>query len=270
MQLKLDESMTTQGFDITFPLEMTFDSRHAIRFSLDGRQTLTIGSGLFLLVGDNGSGKTTFLNLLALTAGEVGVRRKNSPAGVIAFDGESYRHAGFNAASAADLRQAHFAIFPQNVFFLPLPARDNYRLLNGTGRALRFPARQYPQHLSGGQQQQMLLDMVLDIAKPVWFLDEPVTNLDQHHRRRFWQRLADALQHPPRIVFLIDHAVPPPSTDTHLLAALQVTVVARESGQRFHWGRHRFEIIELKDPQTFVNQQLTQLPEVSSGDRGWM
>jgi ABC-type lipoprotein export system ATPase subunit len=164
-------------FEITFPLVLTYDDSFSITFTLEKGSALKFNQGVYYLHGDNGSGKTTFLNMLALTAGRIG-RKAAHDKGAIKFNGEAYNRTGFNHIRAAEIRENSFCIFPQKAFFLPVSARDNYMVLNGSDRnkADAFSATEFPDLLSGGQQQKVLMDIVLDPKKPVWFLDEPLTN----------------------------------------------------------------------------------------------
>jgi ABC-type multidrug transport system ATPase subunit len=195
-------------FEIVFPLDWVYPGGTRITFFSRGRERLAINRGLYFVQGDNGSGKTTLLNLLALTAGWAGSPPADAR-GEIAFRGRGYRRADFSPRAAAALRERYFAIFPQKAFFLPVSIRDNYRILNGSDprRAEALSARRHPAQLSGGQQQQLMMDIVLDGQKPVGFLDEPLTYMDAARRRYFWQSLDAAWRDGLSTIFLIDHAL---------------------------------------------------------------
>jgi len=194
------------AFQVHFPLGFEEPEGFAIRFVPTRGDRLDFGRGLYFLDGPNGAGKSTFLNLLALLAGQVGTG-DGGCRGRIVYAGNDYRDSGFTTLRAADLREAYFAIFPQRAFFLPVSTRDNYRILNGRDplRALDFSDREIPQHLSGGQQQCVLMQIVLDPHKPVWFLDEPLANLDAERRLAFWRLVAAGWGERVHIIFYIDH-----------------------------------------------------------------
>ena len=193
-------------FEILFPLKLSYDDSFAISFNLQKGNSLEFVHGVYYLHGDNGSGKTTVLNILALTAGSIGGRVPGNQ-GTIKFNSEAYDGEGFNHIRAAEIREKHFCVFPQKAFFLPVSTRDNYIILNGSDRqkAAAFSSLEYPDLLSGGQQQKLLMDMVLDEKKAVWFLDEPLTNLDAERRHYFWMTLKSAYQKGLKTVFFIDH-----------------------------------------------------------------
>lgn len=193
-------------FEVRFPLVVKWDDEFTVTFTLQKGDALEFKDGVYFLHGDNGSGKTTFLNLLALTAGDIGKKWK-SGAGSVAYNGEAYNNPDFNHIRAAGLRERYFCIFPQKVFFLPVSTRDNYIVLNGSDgkKEASFSGNEYPDLLSGGQQQKVLMDIILDDKKPVWFLDEPLSNLDAERRRYFWVMLEKAYKKNLRTAFLIDH-----------------------------------------------------------------
>ena len=257
-----------RGFELTFPLALVVADRFWLDFRLVTGRSLHLGEGLYCLQGANGSGKTTLLNLLALTAGRIGPRPGPVP-GFIRFDGEAYNGRGFNHIRAAEIRRRHFCIFPQKVFFLPVSTRDNYAILNGSdpARARRFSPREFPAALSGGQQQQTLMDMVLDPAKPVWFLDEPLSNLDAARQRYFWQILAGAWRAQVRMVFFVDHGLQAviagdPAFDP--VARLRVRAENRYKGRLLHRAEQHIEILYNKNPQTFLRRQM----EAAAGRAG--
>ena len=82
-------------FEVTFPLVLEGDGPLTITFTSQGDETLEFKKGMYYLYGDNGSGKTTFVNMLALIAGRIG-KKANNGKGAIKFDGENYSGEYFN------------------------------------------------------------------------------------------------------------------------------------------------------------------------------
>gem|GEM_PF-5289442 len=63
-------------FEVTFPLILEHGDTFKMTFSLkEGEERLDFRKGLYFFYGDNGAGKTTFFNLLGLTAGRIGKKR---------------------------------------------------------------------------------------------------------------------------------------------------------------------------------------------------
>ncbi|MDP3285130.1 MAG: AAA family ATPase, partial [Desulfobacterales bacterium] len=87
-------------FEVKFPLVVKWEDKFTVTFNLQKGNALEFKSGVYLLHGDNGSGKTTFLNLLALTAGNIGKGGKTGT-GAVAYNGEAYNSPDFNHIRAA-------------------------------------------------------------------------------------------------------------------------------------------------------------------------
>ncbi len=249
-------------FEITFPLVLAYDDTFVITFTLQQGTTLEFNQGVYYLQGDNGSGKTTFLNMLALTAGHVGAWADNN-GGVIKFGRQAYSDKSFNHIKAAELREKEFCIFPQKAFFLPVSTRDNYIILNGSDKQkeARFSSEEYPDLLSGGQQQKVLMDIVLDEKKAVWFLDEPLANLDAERRHYFWMTLDQAYQKQLQIVFFIDHWMGKNIVHDRgfrYYNTLQVVFENLQKNRPSETEHKEIEIYANNDPQEFFRHQIQE------------
>lgn len=252
------------AFCLQFPLGFEEPEGFAIRFEAQGEAVLTFGRGLYLLDGPNGAGKSSFLNLLALLVGRIGPDR-GKDRGRIVYDGVDYTAPAFDSLRAADLREARFAIFPQKAFFLPVSTRDNYRILNGRdpGRALTFSDRERPQQLSGGQQQQVLMRIVLDPEKPVWFLDEPLANLDRRRRLAFWRHLDAGWCRGVGTFFFIDHLLAALVRKDKGFASygrLRVTTTHRAAGGAADEVK-AIRLYHAPDPSAFFRRQIAMLTQ---------
>jgi ABC-type multidrug transport system ATPase subunit len=257
-----EDKVMSSHFEITFPLFLDHDILHTVKFVSIESNTLEFGHGIYYLCGDNGSGKTTFVNMLALIAGHIG--EQTAHRGVIRFNGESYKGANFNYLRAADIRENYFCIFPQKAFFLPISTRDNYIILNGSEKEKEnsFSHRESPDLLSGGQQQRILMDIVLDEKKPVWFLDEPLTNMDSERRLYFWEILIKAFKRLPRTVFFIDHWMVPvikKDKDFRLFGTLITLMENRREDRSPDLEPQEIEIYENRSPDQFFKRQIQQI-----------
>ncbi|MFC1534938.1 ATP-binding cassette domain-containing protein [Thermodesulfobacteriota bacterium] len=257
-------------FKITFPLILTFGDSSAINFTFKRSDTLEFKTGIYYLCGHNGSGKTTFVNMLSLISGYIG--EKVNDMGVIRFNGEPYNGGDFNYIRAAEIREKYFCIFPQKTFFLPISTRDNYVVLNGTEKEKEesFSSLESPDFLSGGQQQKILMDIVLDEKKPVWFLDEPLTNMDSERRSYFWKTLENAFNKGLLTVFFIDHwmdSVIKSDKDFRYYGTLSSRIENLWRDKPSYSKIQEIEIYENSFPDKFINKQVRKIKREMSSNK---
>jgi energy-coupling factor transporter ATP-binding protein EcfA2 len=269
--IKGDKRMESH-FKITFPLILDNDDLFSIEFASAKSDSLEFEEGIYYLCGDNGSGKTTFLNILALIAGNIGKKATNK--GSICFNGEAYNGDNFNYVRASEIREKSFCIFPQKAFFLPISTRDNYIILNGSEKDKEesFSSVESPDLLSGGQQQKILMDIVLDDKKPVWFLDEPLTNMDAERRHYFWMTLDKAHRKGVRIIFFIDHwldNVISKDEDFQYHGTLSVTMKRSRKGKSPYIESQEIDIFKNSSPHKFFSRQTLNIEkEISLKKKG--
>jgi putative ABC transport system ATP-binding protein len=168
---------------------------------------------LTLLMGPSGSGKTTLLSImgciLAPTEGEVTVA------------GESL--AGLSPDGLADLRRRHIGfIFQSYNLFPTLNAMENIRLaLDVKGMSQReaqqkaelalrevelgHRLKNYPRHLSGGEQQRVAVARAIAGAPSVVLADEPTAALDSENGHKIMKLLANIAQDKSRAVLAVTH-----------------------------------------------------------------
>ena len=142
-------------------------------------------SGLVLLLGESGSGKTTFLNILA---GFVPFSE-----GGICWDGKTYQ------GRVTQEDPAPFDYITQDPVFVDhLSVTDNLRILGGGKRILpllrRFGLAErkdaFPPTLSGGEKQRLAIICSLLKGKKVLLLDEPTAALDPVNKKEVFDTLA--------------------------------------------------------------------------------
>ncbi len=203
--------------------------------------------------------------MLSLIAGYIGTKAETYE-GMIKFREDVYYEKSFNHIKAAKIREKFFCIFPQKVFFLPISTRDNYAILNGTEKAKTesFSPRESPDLLSGGQQQKILMDILLDSKKPVWFIDEPLTNLDPESCHYFWETLYRAYQKALSTIFFIDHSMGMEiSQDPHFRHFNTIRAFSENHRDKKdnRLGFKSIEIYTNNAPESFFLQQINKIEQ---------
>ncbi len=155
---------------------------------IDGLSYDFADTGFYLLYGESGSGKTTFLNVLA---------------GFLPFDGGSIDWNGyvFSGQVENDIIKRDFDYITQDPFFVDfLTVADNLRLITEDDAAIMSAlsrvglgdmSERYPLTLSGGEKQRFALARALLGGKRVLLLDEPTASLDEENKRLVLSLLAD-------------------------------------------------------------------------------
>jgi ABC-type lipoprotein export system ATPase subunit len=164
----------------------TFGRGRAARRVLDGADLEVAAGELVAITGRSGTGKSTFLHLLAgLDAPDAGAIELAGAR----VDGASDRQLTALRARAVGFVFQFFHLVPE------LSAEENVLLptrVNGSRRAgerrgqelidalgLREVARSLPHELSGGEQQRFAFARALVNDPPVVLADEPIGNLDE-------------------------------------------------------------------------------------------
>ena len=176
--------------------------------------SLTLNAGeLTLLMGPSGSGKTTLLSILGCILAPT--------EGDIILNGKSIK--GLGAEQLAVLRRENIGfIFQSYNLFPTLNAMENVRLaldVRGVGaqeaqvraeQALRdvglgHRLRNYPRHLSGGEQQRVAVARALAGAPSVILADEPTAALDSENGQSVMQLLSQIAKDKSRAVLAVTH-----------------------------------------------------------------
>jgi putative ABC transport system ATP-binding protein len=168
---------------------------------------------LTLLMGPSGSGKTTLLSIMGCILAPT--------EGTVTIAGESTE--GLDPEGLADLRRRHIGfIFQSYNLFPTLNAMENVRLAmdvkglsprEGQKRAemalqdvgLAHRLKNYPRHLSGGEQQRVAVARAIAGTPSVILADEPTAALDSENGLKIMQLLADLAKDKSRAVLAVTH-----------------------------------------------------------------
>lgn len=174
---------------------------------------------IFALVGGNGTGKSTTMNLIA--------RIRYPYRGKIWLEGKNIEKYTDN-----ELYHGFLGVMPQNpqsLFVKKTVRADLYELLDGekerksdafpiemkkreavegivTLTKLEHLLERHPYDLSGGEQQRLALAKVLLLRPKILLMDEPTKGIDNHYKKELGEILKKLTQHGVTIL-LISHDV---------------------------------------------------------------
>ena len=163
------------------------------------------GSGVLNLIsGNSGSGKTTFLNILA------GLEKPNSGSvildDIVLSDDNQFvepenREIGFVFQD--------FSLFPhlnarQNIEFA---GKGNHDLFNKLINKLSIKEHlsKYPHELSGGQQQRVSIGRAIYSEPKILLIDEPISNQDKNNRIEIIKIVSEFIEQKDIICILVSH-----------------------------------------------------------------
>jgi iron complex transport system ATP-binding protein len=183
--------------------------------ALDGLDAEIRGGELVALLGENGSGKSTFLKVIA--------RIVSPGAGELKLDGRPIESIGRreSARRIAYLPQSLGLVFPIRCLDLVLQGRaphargfsaDSAEDRDRAIEAMRACdveelADRDAAALSGGEKRRVFLARALAQDAGVWLLDEPTAGLDPRHRLQFLDLLARTHEERGTTVVLVTHEI---------------------------------------------------------------
>ena len=160
-------------------------------------------STFYAIVGSSGSGKTTFLSLLA--------GLDNPVSGSILYSCEDIRKKGLNYH-----RRHNVSLVFQNYNLIDYLTTEENVKLGGTKNAedllqkVSIPREDWKRNvlqLSGGQQQRVLLARALCAAQKILLLDEPVSGLDPRVTAEMYQLIRNLNKKDGITIIMISHDI---------------------------------------------------------------
>lgn len=167
--------------------------------------------GLIFILGESGSGKSTFLNIIS--------QRIEPSSGKIFIDGDDVTN--LSKREAADLRNLYFGcVFQENNLLEHVSVYENIRIARRMqgGDLTREEAvevldrcgigpdllREYPENLSGGQRQRVCVARVLAKDSKVLCCDEPTGSLDEENSATVMELLKEIAK--DKLVLVVSHS----------------------------------------------------------------
>lgn len=156
----------------------------------------------YAIVGSSGSGKTTFLSLLA--------GLDNPVSGKVEYDGEDIQKKGLNYH-----RRHHISLVFQNYNLIDyLTTEENVKLGGGNNAAKLLQEVGIPEEgwkrnvlqLSGGQQQRVAIARALASEAKVLLADEPSGNLDEDTAQEIIELLKKTAHELGKCVIVVTHS----------------------------------------------------------------
>ncbi len=177
---------------------------------------LTVHPGeVLVLLGENGSGKSTILNLLAglliPDAGEITLNGRSIFSSEEETDNPpEERNIGYVFQDYALF--PHMSVFENIAFGLKMRKNQKCQISEQIQRILEdfditHVRDERVTNLSGGQRQRVALARALIIRPHLLLLDEPLTALDQSAREKIRLELRDQLVHSRQPAILVTHSL---------------------------------------------------------------
>jgi iron complex transport system ATP-binding protein len=212
-------------------------ARYGASPALAGLDAEIGGGEIVAILGENGSGKSTFLKVLARVLGPSG--------GEIRFDGRLLESIPRRetARRIAYVPQSVDLVFPIGSLDLVLQGRAPYgrgfvaETAEDRRRALEAMracdveglAERDASALSGGERRRVFLARALAQEAEVWLLDEPTAGLDPRHRLEYLETLWKVHAERRTTVLLVTHEIA-------LAAALSSRVLLLQAGRTVAQG----------------------------------
>lgn len=203
-----EKRRSTVSKAINFKFEnVCFKYPNSEKFALNNICTDIEQGDKIVIVGENGSGKSTFINLLigiySCTSGKIII---NDETGGKLYENTSVLFQNFikyNLSLQDNIYTDGAKIKKVNEVFEMLDIRDIIEMLPEGTKTNLGQIEDGGWELSGGQWQKIALARVLIKNKPIIILDEATANLDSYTESRLYERLCQIFAH--KTIIFITH-----------------------------------------------------------------
>mmetsp|Transcript_9373 Transcript_9373/g.28170 ORF Transcript_9373/g.28170 Transcript_9373/m.28170 type:complete len:624 (-) Transcript_9373:2241-4112(-) len=169
------------------------DGRGGAKFVLNVEEGAFTDSEIIVMLGENGTGKTTFIRLLA---------------GMLKPDDHFVEMPGFNISYKPQKISPKFTSTVRNLLHKRI--RDSYmhpQFMTDVMKPMRIEELmdQEVQHLSGGELQRVAITMCLGMPADVYLIDEPSAYLDSEQRIVAAKVIKRFIMHSKKTAFIVEH-----------------------------------------------------------------
>ncbi len=196
-----------QANDVSY----TYQNKYQTVYALNGVNAAFLPGQMYAIIGTSGSGKTTFLSLLAGLDVPSGGSITWDEESTATMDRDTYRlehvsviYQNFNLfAHLTMLENAAYPLYVRKMSKKDADCLAREKLLRVGLKEEQFS--RFPQMLSGGEQQRVAIARALAAGSEIILADEPTGNLDRANSQNIVQILQNLAHEENRCVIIVTH-----------------------------------------------------------------
>ena len=196
-----------QANDVSY----TYQNKYQTVYALNGVDATFLPGQMYAIIGTSGSGKTTFLSLLAGLDVPSGGSITWDEESTATLDRDTYRlehvsviYQNFNLfAHLTMLENAAYPLYVRKMAKKDADSLAREKLLQVGLKEAQFA--RFPQMLSGGEQQRVAIARALAAGSEIILADEPTGNLDRANSQNIVEILQKLAHEENRCVIIVTH-----------------------------------------------------------------